>query len=304
MGAGSKRTEIGYLLVFCAATLWALLGVFSQRLLIVGVSALEIAFWRAAIAGVVFVIHAGLTSGLRLRRPADLLAFTAFALVGVTLFYAALNLAIGAGGVSLAFVLLYTAPAFVAVLAAIFLGERLTGGKVALVCLSILGVALVSSAGGEGVTPTWQAVAWGLTAGASYSSYYLFGKWALRTYTPVTVFAYVMPIGALGLLPFVDFTALTVGSSALWLDIIPMALLSTYLAYLVYYTGLRNIEASRAVLVATIEPVLAALFAAVLFGERLSALGVLGAALVLSAAVGAATLRRGPRRADGPAGQA
>jgi drug/metabolite transporter (DMT)-like permease len=281
--------------IFVAATLWALLGVFSQRLLTAGVPALEIAFWRAALAGVVFLVHAGLTRSLRLLRRTDLVAFAAFALVGVTLFYSALNLAIAAGGISLAFVLLYTAPAFVAVLAAIFLGERLTGVKVGLVCLSVLGVILVSGAGGTGVTPTWQAVVWGLIAGASYSSYYLFGKWALRTYAPVTVFAYVMPIGALGLLPFVGFEALTSAGSAAWLDIVPMALLSTYLAYLVYYTGLRTIEASRAVLVATIEPVLAALFAAVLFGERLSALGVVGGVLVLSAAVGAATLRRRAR---------
>jgi drug/metabolite transporter (DMT)-like permease len=286
---------VGYVLILVAATLWALLGVFSQRLLTAGVPALEIAFWRAALAGVVFLIHAAATGQLRLRRGSDILAFAAFALVGVTLFYSALNFAIGAGGVSLAFVLLYTAPAFVAVLAAMFLRERLTGVKVVLVCLSIVGVILVSGGGGTGVTPTWQAVVWGLTAGASYSSYYLFGKWALRTYAPVTVFAYVMPIGALGLLPFVGFEALTSAGSAVWLDIVPMALFSTYLAYLVYYTGLRTIEASRAVLVATIEPVLAALFAAVLFGERLSALGVIGGLLVLAAAAGAATLGRRSR---------
>ncbi|HET8985767.1 MAG TPA: DMT family transporter [Trueperaceae bacterium] len=295
--APRTRSDLGYLLIFVAATLWALLGVFSQRLLTSGVPALEIAYWRAALAGVVFIVHAGVTRQLRLRRGTDLLAFAAFALVGVTLFYSALNFAIDAGGISLAFVLLYTAPAFVAVLAAIFLGERLTGVKIALVCLSIVGVILVSGGGGTGVTPTWQAVAWGLTAGASYSSYYLFGKWSLRTYAPVTVFAYVMPIGALGLLPFVGFTALTVGGSAVWLDIVPMALFSTYLAYLVYYTGLRTIEASRAVLVATIEPVLAALFAAALFGERLSTLGVIGGLLVLTAAIGAATLRRRTRGA-------
>lgn len=277
-----------------AACLWALLGVFSQRLLTSGVTALEIAFWRAAIAGVVFVVHAGVTRQLRLHRRADLVAFVAFALVGVTLFYSALNLAIAEGGISLAFVLLYTAPAFVAVLAAIFLGERLTPLKVGLVGLSIVGVALVSTGGGAGVTTTWQAVTWGLIAGASYSSYYLFGKWALRTYAPVTVFAYAMPIGALGLTPFIAFDAVLIADQSVWLDIIPMALLSTYLSYLVYYTGLRVVEASRAVLVATIEPVLAALFAAVLFGERLSALGVIGGALVLLAAFGAATAGRKP----------
>lgn len=277
--------------------LWALLGVFSQRLLTAGVSALEIAFWRAALSGCVFIAHAAVTRRLRLLKRSDLLAFAAFALVGVTLFYSALNLAIEAGGVSLAFVLLYTAPAFVAILAAIFLGERLTLVKVGLVGLSILGVALVSSSGGTGVTASWQAVAWGLTAGASYSTYYLFGKWALRRYAPVTIYAYVMPLGALGLVPFIGFEALQVASTAVWLDIGLMSLLSTYGAYLVYYTGLRTIEASRAVLVATIEPVLAALLAAVLFGERLSALGVTGAVLVLASAVLATTTARTVRSA-------
>jgi drug/metabolite transporter, DME family len=37
-----------------------------------------------------------------------------------------------------------------------------------------------------------------------------------------------------------------------------LSLVSTYLAYLAYYTGLRRTEASRAVLVATVEPVAAA----------------------------------------------
>ena len=275
--------------------LWALLGVFSQRLLTAGVSALEIAFWRAALGGCVFIAHAAVTRRLRLLKRSDLLAFAAFALVGVTLFYSALNLAIEAGGVSLAFVLLYTAPAFVAILAAIFLGERLTLVKVGLVGLSILGVALVSNSGGTGVTTSWQAVAWGLTAGASYSTYYLFGKWALRRYAPVTRYAYVMPLGALGLVPFIGFEALRVATPAVWLDIGLMSLLSTYGAYLVYYTGLRTIEASRAVLVATIEPVLAALLAAALFGERLSALGIAGAVLVLASAVLATTTAQARR---------
>ena len=146
-------------------------------------------------------------------------AFVGFALVGVTLFYASLNLAIEGGGVSLAFVLLYTAPAFVAVFAAALLGERLTRAKALLVAISILGVVLVSTAGGVGVTPTPAAVAWGLTAGLSYASYYVFGKWALRRYRPVTIFAFVMPVGAIGLLPLVGFEVLKVSSAGVWFDL-------------------------------------------------------------------------------------
>lgn len=276
--------------------LWALLGLFSKRLLDAGIAATEVAFWRAALAAPLFIAHAAALRALRVERR-HLPAFVAFALVGVTLFYASLNLAIDAGGVSLAFVLLYTAPAFVAVLAALFLGERLTVLKVALVLLSMVGVLLVTR--GDGALVTVPAVAWGLTAGLSYASYYLFGKWALRRYRPVTIFAYVMPIGALGLVPLVGFDALRAADPGVWTNLLLMGVLSTYLAYFIYYTGLRTTEASRAVLVATVEPLLASLLAAVVFGERLGASGIIGGALILLAASAAGLRLPGRRTREG-----
>ncbi len=283
----------GYGLVAFAALLWALLGVFSKNLLAAGIGPTEIAFWRAAIGGGLFVVHALVEGDLRLQRRSDALAFVAFALVGVTLFYTALNIAIDAGGVSLAFILLYSAPAFVAVLAAILLGERLTRLKGLLVAMAVVGVALVAQGGESGMTVSFRSVTWGLVAGASYASYYLFGKWILRRYRPATIYAFVMPLGALGLVPFTPFAAVTHATLEIWLYLTLMAVLSTYAAYFVYFTGLKRVEASRAVLVATIEPVVAAALAAWLFGERLGTLGILGGALV----VGAAMLSALPERA-------
>jgi len=290
-------TATGYLYVFAAALLWSLIGPFSRTVLDAGVGPLEIAFWRAVLAGAAFGLHALLSGQARLRPwPAggtDLAALAAFALVGVTLFYAALALAIDAGGISLAFVLLYTAPAFVALLAWPLLGEPLTRGKLALVGLALAGVVLVARAGGGGVSVSAGALAWGLASGASYASYYLFGKWVLHRYAPVTVFAWVLPIGALGLLPLVRFAPDK--PAEVWAWLVVLSLVSTYLAYLVYYTGLRRTEASRAVLVATVEPVAAAALAAALFGERLGWWGWTGATLVVAAAAGA-TLVRPPAR--------
>jgi len=284
-----------YALIALAAVLWALIGLFSRAVLDEGLTPLEIAFWRATLAGAAFALHAAIVGRLRVRRAADLASLAAFALVGVTLFYAALVLAIDTGGISLAFVLLYTAPAFVTLLAWPLLGEPLTRAKVGLVALATLGVVLVAGAGGsaEGVRVTPTSLGWGLASGAAYASYYLFGKWVLARYAPVTIFALVLPIGALGLLPFVEFAA---KSATVWVLLVALSLVSTYLAYLVYYTGLRSVEASRAVLVATIEPVVAASLAAAVFGERLGLLGVTGAALILVAAL-LASLRRSGRSA-------
>ena len=279
--------------MFVAAVLWGLLGLFAKGALAAGLGPLEISFWRAALAGGAFVLHALVRRKARLQRRSDLLPFVGFALVGVTLFYASLNLAIAAGGVSLAWILLYSAPAFVVVLAALLLGERLTAAKVALVALATLGVVLVARGGGAGIDVNARSVGWGLAAGLSYASYYIFGKWVLERYAPVTIFAIVLPLGALGLLPMVHFHA---KRPETWLLLLALALVSTYVAYFAYYTGLKRIEASRAVLVATVEPVVAATLAATLFDERFGFWGLVGAGLILLSALLSAlpALRRRP----------
>ena len=294
----------GLLLVLAAALLWSLLGVLSRSLLAVGVGALEIAFWRAVIAGGAFALHA-----LLARRggqasdvnPVTVLAVIAFALIGVTLFYAALALAIAAGGISLAFVLLYTAPVFVLVLGWPLLGERPSARQWGLVIVAVIGVALVALASslgaGAGVVVGAAALAWGLTAGLSYASYYLLGKWLLRRLPPSTLFAWMLPLGALGLWPWVSFTAGK--TAAMWGALLLLGLLCTYLAYWLYSLGLQRLPANRAVLVATVEPVAAALWAALLFDERLGAWGWLGALLV----VGAAALAALPTSVRAPAGR-
>ena len=288
----------GYLFIFLAAVLWGLIGIFSKGILGAGVGPLELAFWRALLAGGVFAIQAGLTRQLSVTRARDLFAFAAFAGVGITLFYASYALAVLYGGVSLASVLLYSAPAFVAVAAWFFLREALTRRKLGLLTLTLTGVVLVSQGGGAGVSVSAPALLWGLAAALSYSSYYIFGKWALSRYSPVTLNAFVMPLGALGLLPFVDFAP---KSPAVWGLLALLAVLSTYAAYSLYYAGLKQVEASKAVLVASIEPVVAALLGASLFGERLGMWGLLGGALILGAAVTASLPTRAPAVAEAEA---
>jgi len=285
-----------YLLVFIAAVLWGLIGVFSQSILDAGLGALEIAFWRAALAGAMFSLHACVTRQMRLAWGRELGLMAGFALVGVTLFYASYTLAVETGGVSLASLLLYSAPAFVALAAWSLLGEALTARKLGLLALTLTGVLLVSQSGGEGVQVTPASLFWGGMAALSYSSYYIFGKWALSRYAPVTIYALALPIGALGLLPLVDFAPKT---PQVWGLLLLLAFFSTYIAYGLYYTGLKRAEASRAVLVASVEPVIAAALAAAVFGERLGIWGVLGGALILSAALLASLPTRDPAAAQG-----
>ncbi len=277
------QEPLGLLLVLAAAVLWGLLGVFTAGLLRAGLGAIEIAFWRALIAGTVFAGHAIVARTLRPFAPRALTGAVLFALIGVTMFYVAIAYAVDTGGVSLAFILLYTAPAWVTLLASPLLGEHASPRQWFFVALAIVGVAVVSLARGEGVTPSTAAIAWGLASGLGYASYYLLGKRLLEGRPPEVLYGLVLPLGALGILPFVSFEAKTLTA---WVLLLGLSVISTYGAYLLYGLGLRRSRASRAVLVATVEPVIAIALAWLIFGERFGVWGWLGALLVLGAAVG------------------
>jgi drug/metabolite transporter, DME family len=274
----------GYLLVLLAATTWSLIGVFATRARRLGIEPLEISFWRAAIGGVLFVCHAGIRNEKRPARQ-DLLGVAALGLLGVAAFYACFNLATTTGGVSLAAVLLYSAPAFVTLLARPILGEAWTRSKLAVVGLVLLGVGLVAASGGTGLRVTATSVGWGLAAGLSYSSIYLLGKPLFARSSAVGVYAMAMPVGALILAPFVTFHHKSV---AAWGWLLVLGVLSTYGGHLAYGRGIARIEASRGVVVATLEPVLALVWGATFFGERFGVLGVIGSACIVGASLLAA----------------
>ena len=267
--------------VLVAAVLWGALGVLGKAAQAEGVAPLEIAFWRALGGGALFALHAVVTRA-RWPRGRDLGGTIAFGLVGVSVFYGSYQLAVRAGGASLAAVLLYTAPAFVAVLAWWRFGERPGAREWLAVAATIGGVALVSASGGGTIDAGVAAVAWGLTAGATYALYYIWGKHAFARSTPAALYAVAMPVGALGLAPFVQLGAQTPRA---WLLLATIAVASTYLAYLAYAAGLRRLPATRASVIASIEPLVAAGLAAAWFDERLGPVAWIGAALVVGAAL-------------------
>lgn len=265
--------------VFLAALLWATIGPAARFTLQSQVDPLEISFWRAAIAGALFIVRAV----ARRQRPVarrDLPAVGAFALLGVTVFYWSYFRAVEEGGAALAAILLYTAPAWVALAAALWLGERITGRKAAAVALTLAGIVLValgSGSAGFGAA-NLGGIGWGLLSGFSYALYYLFGKRYFGRYEASTLFAYALPIGALLLLPAVPFAEKSLTD---WLVLVFIAVVPTYAAYLLYALGLARVEATRAATVATMEPVVAAFLAWLVWGEVLRGTGYLGAALVL-----------------------
>lgn len=264
--------------ILCAAFLWGLIGPVSRLAFQEGLAPLEVAFFRGLLAWIIFSLHGAVRSEIH-PRSKDFLLFVPFGLVGIALFYGAYQLAIHFGGAALASVLLYTAPVWVVLLAPRLLGEKFSLNRGIAVGLALGGVALISSTAGFRFHPL--GLGFGLLSGLAYAFYYLFGKRFLTGYPTSYVFFASLPVGCLVLLPFVDFHP---KSFLAWVALGFLAVFSTYGAYSAYLFGLRRLAASRAVLLATLEPVVAAVVAHFWWEETFSVAQGIGAACILAAA--------------------
>ena len=274
-----KGLNRGYLYVFIAAILWACIGPVAKIAFAEGMKPLEVGFWRAGFGGLAFVVHGAVSKQLALP-PKDLPGIVCFAFFCIAVFFCAYQIAVEQGGAALASVLLYTAPAWVALLARMILGEILTPLRLLSIGLSVLGAGAVAfGADGTGkMTVSVVAIGCGLLAGFTYAMTYIFGKKFLRRYSSVTVFSYAVPFALFFLLPFVS---LFIPSPKAFGAVLFLGLGTTYGAYLAYYRALACLDASKVAVVATLEPVLAAILAFVWWAERFTLLGYLGAALIL-----------------------
>jgi DME family drug/metabolite transporter len=285
----SDRT--GELLVLAAAVLWGTMGIAVRRADAAGVGVFEASAWRAGIAFAGMLGITLLTDPRRLRVPGrDLAFFAAYGFVSIALFFLAYFTAIRMSSVATAAILLYTAPAWVAVIARLVLGENLGARKGVALGLAFCGCLLVVRAyDPAALRLNLPGVLAGLASGLTYGLYSIFGKLGLRRYDPQVVLTYALGFGTgflvlLGLaagVPLERFSPHHVMRAAG--PVLYLGVVITLLPQWLYITGLRYVSAARASLVATVEPVVAALSGYAVLGEGMHLPQILGGALVLAA---------------------
>ncbi len=280
----------GYLLIALAACLWGSLGLFFRILHDqYGLPAITLAFLRAAIAGGILILVVPLTrpEALKISRP-SVAFFIVYGFCGVAAYYFFYTQAVIQTSVTTAVVLLYTAPAFVALIAWRAWSEAMTARKLFAIALAFVGCTLIARA--YDVTQlrlNALGLALGIGAGFTYALYTVFSKLALTRHSSLTALTYALLFGALFLAPLQSlsgFEVLTREPTA-WIFLFALALGPTLGALAIYNAGLRIVPASNASLVATVEPVVASVLAFFILGERLEPLQLLGGAVVIGAAV-------------------
>jgi len=281
-------------LVLVGATLLGSLPAWGRALYGYGLDPLTVVAWRALFAaGLLFLLLLILRRDLLAVRPRDLPFFAACGFLAVTLNFLAYFSAVKYTTVAVAVILLYTYPAFVALLSAVFLGERLTARKGLALLLTFAGAVLVIQVyQPAALRLNLRGILWGLGAGITAALYIISAKKALGRYNPFTIVLYAFGLGGI-------FLALLRGPAALaaarypgvvWLLLFCLAAIPTLGGYASYTVGLKRLEAGRASILATWEVVAAAALGYLLFGEALGPGQIAG---VLRVAIGIVSLERG-----------
>jgi len=252
-------------------------------------------FWLAAVLLVAILVRPGAAAAaVRVGMPLVLTALGLGALGYATqasLYFSALERM----DASLVALVLYTYPALVTPAAALLGRDRLTPVRVAALVVASCGTLLVlAGAGAVGFDPLGVALAFG--SAVTYTVYILVSDSTVERLPPMTLTTLVMTGAALALTARTVLTGgLDLGFAPVgWLWIAAIAVVSTVVAATAFFAGLRRTGPSTASILSTFEPVATATLAALVLGEVLTPVQLLGGVLVLCSA-GLVQLRPGPR---------
>ncbi|MBI1855466.1 MAG: EamA family transporter [Chloroflexi bacterium] len=272
---------IGILLIAVSAASFGTLAIFSRYAYADGMDTFTILFLRFTISALLmgsllFIRHESLPRG---RTLWQLVGMGALGYVGQSFSYLTAIQFASAGLVAL---LLYLYPAFVAILSAIFLKEKITRLKIIALTLATLGAALTASPEGG----KWQGVILAISAAAIYSVYIIVGTGVMKQVSAVqsstVIFASAgLVYGAATAVSGTHFPQTGAGWGALG----SVVIVATVIPVVTFLAGLKLIGPTNASMLSTFEPVVTVSLAAWLFGESLKPAILIGGGMILIAVI-------------------
>ena len=179
----------------------------------------------------------------------------------------------------------YLAPVLIMAASPLVLKERLTARKAACVLAALTGMALVSGIGARGAD--LNGILFGLCAAVCYAGMTLTNKF-LKGVSPMEATMVQLAVSAAALLPY----ALATGALSLSgagprdaLFVLLLGVVHTGLAFFWFFSSVRDLPAQTVAMFSYIDPATAILLSAALLRERLDARQLMGACLILGAAL-------------------
>ncbi len=254
----------------------------------------QVALFRIVVGAVTLAIY---TSIVRMPLPnrRDLPRLIAVALFGVTLYHGFLNYGLISVSSGPASMLVNMAPVFTAIMAALFLGEVLTGRVIAGLACCMAGAALIGLGEGKGLHFAPGAI-FVVAAAFIWSLNIVFQKSLLARYSALQVASASLWLGVIGLFVFapglvgaIRTAPLGVTLALVYTGIFPVGVVYATWAYV-----LSRLPASKAASLLYLIPLVAGFVAWIALGERPGWLSIAGAAVVLVGVLAVNSRRKRP----------
>ena len=273
-----------YLAVIAGAALWGSIGIFVRLISNCGVPPLGVVSLRCTAAAILFALYLLCTKPQLLRiRLCEAWIFIGAGFIALAGFNYCNFTCITLSSLAVAALLMYTAPIFVMLMSVIFFGEHLTKNKLLALLLTLAGCTLITGVLEENILINLPVIGYGLASGIGYALYSVFSKLALnRGYAPATVTFYTFCAGALACVSLAGLPLQQLQGNG-WAGLAGLVLVCSFGANLLFTLGLARIPAGHASVLATIEPLVAALIGCFCFNETLSMLKCLGILFICTA---------------------
>jgi len=269
-----------YFQILGACLIWGTYGLFVQGL---GYAPEVTVFFRFLFGAVFLVLLSALTGDLARLRPSSQTKW--LILIGVvnSASWLMLTRSITYTSVANGFILYYTAPCFVVLLAPFLLRERTEKKSLPALLLSFAGVVLIAgqgSAGGPGIYSLWGN-ALGLASGILYALFILALKrlppellgLVSNTYMCATIALVSLPLAA----PWLAQVTLPGIMALILLGVLIQGLAST-----MYMIGLRGVKAQHASILSYFEALFSIVFAALFLHEAITLTFLAGVVLIIA----------------------
>lgn len=275
------------LMVVFSSIIWATGGPVIKIMLNLGLAENEIYFLKALFCLFSILIF-NILFRKKINRIKEAKDFFMFAVCGIIgyLFYGMLyGYAVKRVPMSVAVVLVYTAPAIVMLISVLFFREKFTRIKQLCLGLITMGCIFVTGVfrGGMGSLSA-AGILLGLASGVCYAIYSITGSMLMKKYDvwTVTTYNFIFAFIAMCLMPGTQGALSRIMmNKTLLLYCLYFSVICGTVSNVIYIKALEYIEASKASMITTIEPVMTSVIGILFFQEEVYFLKILGISLII-----------------------
>lgn len=271
----------GKIKIILAMLIWGTIGVFVR---LINLSSVEIAFARAFI-GSLFLFILGILKGGRLKindfKKNLFLLIISGGIIGVNWIF--LFQGYKYTTISNATLSYYFAPIFIAIFSSIILKEKLNLRKILCILGALVGLFLILKNGDTTDTSYnhIKGILYGLSGAVLYAIVVILNK-QIKGIPTFNVTLIQLFMAGIVLLPFVfpenNLHTLDM-KSILILSI--LGIIHTGIAYLLYFSGIKDVEGQSIAILSYIDPIFAVIISSVILEETMGILQIIGGVLIL-----------------------